>query len=558
MIQLRALISACLFLSALVISGQTIEDNLQFLKDNIGSVQGKKTEYQQTFSYDVNNNLLLSLVIVNTQKGEERTRQVNALDLNPYQIQFDPHKEWVKITAGVYGGKRLVMVKEDGEVKHYDKQLEFYAPGIEQARKLTDALKSVAQYAKDHIPDAVPVDNNMAVLLDALRTGITNVMVGGETYAQSFNFDAQNNHIATFVLDGANGDKIERYTVNLSDINPHKIDFDTKRNKVVLPLTTKGGRKLIAYSENGETGSYTHELQLLTATVEQARLLAAQTKALVHLAESRATEDYTTYNYEKCVQVLNHEVGDVVINQDAYEQVFAIQANNGSVFTYSVVDVSEGEKKEFTVNAADLGKIPATYDTNKNSVFVKLAVAGDRDLVLEKTDGTKSDYKSSLKIRAPDIETARRLAGVFTRFTALALEKMNAEIAFASVVEARTYVLENIGEVVVDTDTYRQTMAQKSEDDCLYSLNVEDISDDKRFEYQFNLKDVDANKIQFLTQKGEALLTLAIKGGKDLVQVFENGEADKFTHEVFIKTLDLEQARRLMTGLRMMADACNP
>ena len=75
--------------------------------------------------------------------------------------------------------------------------------------------------------------------------------------------------------------------------------------------------------------------------------------------------------------------------------------------------------------------------------------------------------------------------------------------------------------------------------------------------YLFNLKDVDENKIQFETDGGEALVTIQIKGGNELVQVYENGESDDFTDQFQIKTKDIEQARKLQTALRMLAEDCN-
>jgi hypothetical protein len=184
-----------------------------------------------------------------------------------------------------------------------------------------------------------------------------------------------------------------------------------------------------------------------------------------------------------------------------------------------------------------------------------LKTAGNRDLIKVTENDEDVEYESELEIRSPDIETARELAGVFTRFNQLSMEKMEKTMAFGNVSEAENYVLGNVKDVVVETDTYQQSV-EKGSSECLLKYNLTDVSDDTQYIYEFNLKDVDVNKIQFATNKGEALVAIQIKGGNKLVQVYENGEADDFTDKLQIKAKDLEQARKLETAFKMMTEAC--
>jgi hypothetical protein len=132
---------------------------------------------------------------------------------------------------------------------------------------------------------------------------------------------------------------------------------------------------------------------------------------------------------------------------------------------------------------------------------------------------------------------------------------MEKSVAFPDVSKAENYVLTAVADVVVETDTYQQSI-EKGSSECLLKYNLTDVSDDTQYVYEFNLKDVDVNKIQFETNKGEALVTIQIKGGNDLVQVYENGEVDGFENEFQIKTKDIEQARKLETAFKMMTEVC--
>ncbi|SHI88355.1 hypothetical protein SAMN05444280_107102 [Tangfeifania diversioriginum] len=548
-------ITAIFLIANLLAQDQELEEKLDFLKENTVPVKDKRTEYRQTFSYDPENYLLLSISIVDSRKGEEIIMSVNAIDINPFLVKFEPSKEVVEITAGTNGGRDLVKVVEDGEIQNYDDELVFYASGIEEARQLADALKAVAEYAKDNSESLISVSNDKQTLLNEIDNAIQEVKVNDDVYVQEFSFDSENNNIVTFKISNATGDEVEQFTVNIADLNLHKIDFETDREEVVIPVVTKGERDLIAYTENGETGNYTNELELKVNSIEEARMLEAQLEALVALAEKEETVDYSSFSYQQCLDILQNNIGQVVINQDAYDQEFEISPDNDLVFIYTLNDVSEGEKYEYVVNAADFGKVPVNFDTDKNSVLIELKTAGDRELIRVTENNEDVDYESEMKIRSPDVETAREVAAVFSRFNQLALEKMEKSVAFPDVSEAENYVLSAVADVVVETDTYQQSL-EKGSSECLLKYNLTDVSDDTRYVYEFNLKDVDVNKIHFETDGAEALVTIQIKGENDLVQVYENGEADDFTDEFQIKAKDLEQARKLETAFKMMTESC--
>ncbi len=381
------------------------------------------------------------------------------------------------------------------------------------------------------------------------------MQVNDEVYVQDFSYNTDNNNIVTFKLSNSAGDEVETYTVNVADLNSHKIDFETDGEEVVIPLITKGERDLIAYNKNGEVGRYASEFELKTKSIEDARMLEAQLEALIGIAENEETVDYSKYTAEQCTEILKNDISEVVINQDAYEQKFELSPENDMVFIYTLEDVSGGDKYEYVANAADFGKIPVSFNTSGNNVFITLKTIGDRELIRTTENDEDVDFDSKIQIRCPDIETARELAGAFTRFNQLAMEKMEKTIAFANASEAEKYVLSAVSDVVVETDSYLQSV-EKGDDECLMKYHLNDVSDDTQYDYEFNLKDVDFNKIQFQTHGAEALVTIQIKGGNDLVQVYENGESDDFTDKFQIKAKDIEQARKLETALKMMTEAC--
>ncbi len=373
-------ISGIIMLTAVNISAQELEENLSILKENTETVKSKRTDYQQTFSHDPANHYLLSVSITDTRRGNETVQTVNAIDLNSYLIKFQPKGDLMEITASVNGGKDLVKITENGEIKNYDDEVLFYAPGIEEARKLTDALKKIVEHANNN-PFAVAVSNEKQVLLNEIAGSVKDVNINNNIYVQSFSYGGNSNNIVTFELNNASGDNVEHYSMNISDLNLHKIDFFTKRTDILIPLPVKGDKSLIAYTKNGEIGNYTNKLEIRSPSIEEARLLEAQLEALVAIAEKEEAVDYSTYSADQCVAILAEKIGEVVINQDAYRQEFKIDPENDLIFIYSLEDVSKGNRYEHIVNAADFGSTPVNFNTSRNSIFVELKISGDRDLI---------------------------------------------------------------------------------------------------------------------------------------------------------------------------------
>jgi hypothetical protein len=558
MVRIQALIiSVIIILTGRIASGQDLEKNLNFLQENTVSVKAKKTEYRQTFSQDPKNPYLLTVSVTESDRGKEKVSTVNAMDLNPYRVKFDAAKELMKISAEVKAGKNLVKVVEDGEVKNYDSEILFYAGGIEEARKLTDALKAIVEEANKNTESILNVSKDKQTLLKDISAGITNVDINENSYKQTFSYDDKNNNLISVVTNNSAGNNVEQFKVNAADLNMHKVDFMTRRNEVLISLDTNGDRKLIAYTKNGEIGNYTENLLLMAPSIEQARLLKAQLEAFISLAEKSVNVDYSKYSYEQCVNILKDKIGEVVINQDAYKQKFTPDPDNSLLFSLSVQDVSHGVNYEYYVNAGDLGKIPADFDTKGNSVFVNLKTSGGRNLVQVKKNTEVSNYEDNLSVRAPDIETARELSGVFSRFDELAARKMEKNVDFSNASQAENYALKTIDKVTINTDTYTQSLEKDKTNSCLFTYHFADVSKNNKYDYLFNLKDVDANKIRFDTKGNAVIIDIEIKGKSKLIQVFKDGGADNYVYKIQLKAANIDQGRKLETALRVMTEACS-
>ena len=536
-------------------SAQSLDEQIKILKENVNTVKGKKTEFKQEFNQRDEIPFIVSITITELNSGEETIQSVNVRDVNPSRVVFKPKRDLIEVSAQVKGGKKLVKVIKDATLENYRNEVLFYASGIEEARSITDALKAVAEIADD-FEDPGEKNRSKQELLSYFNGAIGDVVINENTFKQTLTFNKQNPNVISFKTEDISKGTVERYTINAADINLHKIDFQTRRNEVFVDLVTKADRKLIAYTKDGLIGNYVNRFEMKMNSIEDARKLAKRFKTFTELSEKEETTDFANFNYQQCIDFLTANVGEVVINQDAYKQAFSSDPDNNLIFTIKYRDVSKGEENQFTLNAADLHKGRTSFDTKGNAVFVNLRTGNKYKLIKTRKNEEDANYSYSIDIRSQDVENGRSIAEVFSRFKGLAREKMDKLTSFSSVADAENYITQTVDKVVNNTDTYEQKVEKDKENSCLFSYQITDVSKDAQYDYEFNFRDIDLHKIHFDTKGPMAVLNMEVKGKKKLIKSYKDGEVSKYGYAVEIIAKDIEEARTLVSAFKKVAEAC--
>lgn len=543
-------------ISDVAAAGQTLDVDLTELFSKVQTIRTKKKEYKQELTIDSKTPNIITINTIEVTKGDEWNQTVNLLDLNPNLVKFEPDKEYVEISAKVNKGKKLVRYISDGELDNYEDELIFYASGIEDARTLSEALeKAIIEFhEKADVNKGNPENINGLQL--AITQLVKNVVINEDQYTQELVFDNTNPFIFTYEINDVSKGDVSNYKLNSVDLNVHKTEFYTKGNEVFLNTVTLGDKKVIRAMENGELENYENELFIRTNTVEDARLLTRYIEQLINLAEKNKVNRFEKLSYKESLDFIRENIGEVVINQDAYEQEIDIKVDNDLLYEYKITDVSDADIYEYTFNVADLYKGETVYDTKGEEVYVYLKTAGEQDLIKQEENYENVKYIDEMEIRASDVENARDIAAAFTRLKSLGFEKMESKTGFSTVNEAEAYLLKNVVELVIEMDAFEQSIEQESSDKCIYTYHLTDVTKDKQYDYKWNFKDIDQPKTHFSTKGAEVLVNLETKGGNKLIQVFEDGEADNFDDEVSIFAENIEQARKLVSALKIITENC--
>ncbi len=536
--------------------GQDLEEKVRFLTENTGTVQGKKKAYAQEFSQNTEHQYVVSVKITDKSSGDEIIKTVNTQDLNPSRILFEPKKDMVHIVGQVKGDKRLVKMVKDGQIQNYENKIVFYAADIEEARALTDALESLVELADKKNEDAKSSGLNKQELLEYFEEATGNVVINDENYQQKFTIEEDNSNIIGVEIENVTKGTKEEFQVNAADLYLNRIDFGTKRNQVLVFFKTKADGRLISYVKDGEIGRYVNGFEIFMQSIEDARTYTSRLKEFVQISESEERTDFTGFSLDQCKDFLTQHIGKVVINQDAYEQSFTIDPENSLIFQIKSRDISKGEDLTYAVNTAYLHKGRTQFDTKRNAVLIELRTDNDRKLISTKMGEDAANYSNTVILRVKDIEAARDISEVFTRMKELAREEMDKQTAFSGIDQAERFIKESVGKLVINTDTYLQSIKLDNENTCLYTYEFTDVSKDVQYNYEFNFLDIDIHKIQFNTKGNQAIVILEVRGKNKLIKTYKDGETDKYVYQFQILAQDIEQARILVSALKLKTESC--
>ena len=546
---------------------QDIQTQIDYLKDHLGRIQTKKSEFVQSFGIqeDAGESCRLWYQTSPIGKGDEMRYEFNAADLNENRIQFDTRKDLVIITVNVKGKKDLIREIENGQVSGYTDEVELYAASVEEARQMVEELKTLAQRCGEKVEKNSSLGENASKLelLEYLKENIDEVQVNDERYQQSFAFEMDKSSLITYSMTDVSESDSYTYRLNAMDLNFSRIDFDTDDKQVVVDMEIKGRRNLIQVEENGALENYEDKMRILAPNIEEARMLTAVLKDLAQLSEKEYDEASTLRSDNdpaSALQYLQDHLGEVAINQDVYRQTFSHDGEYPYLISYVLVDIGDDETQTLRFNLSDLDPASIDFDVSKKEVFVTAEVERNKKWIQESEEGKVSGYVNKIAFRVIDIESARNLQAqlkqVVKHYHANPTNYFTAKYPSPSLQQALNYCKANIGKVVVDDESFAQSYTINEDGDCLAIIEIEDVDKGETMSYSFNWADINPKKIDFNTKGDELFLTAEVNGRKELIQVKENGETDDYEKEVEIRCADIESARALAAAWKFLAEHC--
>ncbi|MGF1635962.1 MAG: hypothetical protein ACFCUU_02735 [Cyclobacteriaceae bacterium] len=547
---------------------QDVSEASAYLSKNVKDVSIKDVLYKQSFSEE-GSECIYEVSITDTKKDQENRYLFNAADLNEYKVSFSTQKNAVVISVETKGGKSLIRHRRDNSVSGYVKSFSLNADDVEAARGIVDQLRALVKACEKHqenIGFVLGENADYAKALNFLDDNIVNITINEKALDQKFSQNASFANLVSIEVNDVAKAIVIKKEFNVADINVTTIGFDTKQEHVLISGTTKGKRKLVRTYKNGELGNYEDGFTFYAESVEKARKLVEVLQYMANESEKVQSAELkniaTMSELSQLNGFLEKNLKDAAFGSQNYKQSISYNNENANLVTFTIENVNKGETYAYFLNLADINETALSFDTRSNEVVINVPIVGKRSLVQTHKNGEQVNFQNEVTMWANDIEEARHLVDALQKAVDISKKKQEKNFIDGnpspSQEQALKFVEEQLGEVVIGVDAYKQKFKPNMENQCLASIEVEDVSKGVIMEYKFNLKDINQHQVIFDTKKNEVFISLETKGSKNkVIETIKNGASDSFTDKFTFLAKDVEEARKLELAFRLLAANCD-
>ncbi len=547
---------------------QDVSEASAYLSKNVKDVSIKDVLYKQSFSEE-GSECIYEVSITDTKKDQENRYLFNAADLNEYKVSFSTQKNAVVISVETKGGKSLIRHRRDNSVSGYVKSFSLNADDVEAARGIVDQLRALVKACEKHqenIGFVLGENADYAKALNFLDDNIVNITINEKALDQKFSQNASFANLVSIEVNDVAKAIVIKKEFNVADINVTTIGFDTKQEHVLISGTTKGKRKLVRTYKNGELGNYEDGFTFYAESVEKARKLVEVLQYMANESEKVQSAELkniaTMSELSQLNGFLEKNLKDAAFGSQNYKQSISYHNENANLVTFTIENVNKGETYAYFLNLADINETALSFDTRSNEVVINVPIVGKRSLVQTHKNGEQVNFQNEVTMWANDIEEARHLVDALQKAVDISKKKQEKNFIDGnpspSQEQALKFVEEQLGEVVIGVDAYKQKFKPNMENQCLASIEVEDVSKGVIMEYKFNLKDINQHQVIFDIKKNEVFISLETKGSKNkVIETIKNGASDSFTDKFTFLAKDVEEARKLELAFRLLAANCD-
>jgi hypothetical protein len=228
-----------------------------------------------------------------------------------------------------------------------------------------------------------------------------------------------------------------------------------------------------------------------------------------------------------------------------------------STLTYSYNQTDQkGVQTAFSsdFNLADIDPYAVRQETQKDIIFVVLAVRNKQKLIKTTKDGKTQSYDDELRIHTKDGDHAKAILEIIKKCIPLGEKITASKMKLVGYENMRQWLEVNVKNVNIGTKTINQTLKERSTPASFNLLQVEnDGKTSHQEELTFNVADINLNTLVFKISGNTFALKFEMLERLKSVSVKRDGVAKAFADDVTIYTNGVDEARDMKTVLTMMS-----
>ncbi|MEL7160958.1 MAG: hypothetical protein AAFN92_09370, partial [Bacteroidota bacterium] len=388
----------------------------------------------------------------------------------------------------------------------------------------------------------------LTALLEQAQAEIVTVETAKNSYEQSLTFNADKPWEITVTvsetsLKNGKGETLT-YDFNLSDLDARLVNYKDERDEQTVVLRTRGKKSLIRETDEDGDVTYRSELSLWSPEIDRAKALRDPLREAIPLATELWEADFNPGSTLSEIHAwLADNLVAVTVSDKDYDVTWE---NDTDLPDHATLTVSEDGAEQYYFSLADLGKNALSLKVRKSDVYVEMGTVGRRKLIRVTEDEELKPYDDAISIPVTSVDAARKIISSLESALPLAKEAREARMPQATDLSAG---LKQLSALVTGAEQKGKKLSAELSAEAVTNLSITSVDTDKGEEetnrFLFAFADLEPNKIALKVRSTALNVVATVKGGKNYVQRWENGEADGFTDEIAIPVPSVEAARQL-------------
>ncbi len=482
------------------------------------------------------------------KKGVESTEyRFNLAFLDQRGIKWESNKKEMNVT--LEADEKMIQVTKNGERDNYEDALAIPCLDIDNARLIEGLLRKALPIAKELWREDSGLPTEFSALENYLSAAVKEVREGEEVYIQDLKpLDGPAPRFAFSKRHLKNGEtKLEgSYVFNFADIHPPAVDISVKGKSIFVELQAANRNKYIEVTEDGKL-DFTNELQVHTASYEDAQLLATTLRQYLPKAGEYYRESFPSFQTEGEAFLFLKET----VRSYRFNEANVIQSvSGGCLFDLErqVTDDKEAKTERFLMALSDLDPGSVEIDVSSKGIWVSAETKGRNKYVMPFENGEQQNYDDDLLIGAADIPNAKNIRYGLAESIRLCKGEVEAEgFGWLS-------ALVNESEVA----GIRQQLQAIDGNTCKLALTIveEGKRDDEEMRYEFNLYDLDEHSVSLDTRGTAAFLEMATNYKERVINLYtEDGDLE-YEKELILYVPDIPSGKIALATMKRLIEGC--
>ncbi|WP_332243904.1 hypothetical protein [Flavivirga spongiicola] len=398
--------------------------------------------------------------------------------------------------------------------------------------------------------------SNLSIQVDQIQDLLNTVETGKLTFRQHLKLSSDG--LLTYTLQqedlkGKNNETI--YHFSFSDIDINTVRSITHKDLIKVQLLVASKQKLIqVISNGGDQITYTNELSFYAKNSNNGNDLENAIKTLIPHAITLEEKRLSLTSYEDHLKWLLENITDIELpNKQVVQKLETDSKYKGHLtFNQSINIKNKSTSKLYKFNLATLNPNAIEFKISGNELGISIAIRRGIKGIKHIENGVQKNYTNTLKLYARSITNGKDLLKVLKAIIPLAEKAFNKhKPKITSAPEIISFLNKNVSVINTGEETLTQSLSL-NKNVTTYQLVETDPDKSTEYEYRFNFADINANNIDYGTDKDRLFVILPAKKLVKFIKYYRDNEIQNYINstKLYFNTIeDAIIAKKLLQDL---------